>query len=381
MKNILLLTKTNIKRNKLAVLLAVAGAFILCFILWSLGNLIADQTDAKISIGVIDYDQSTLSGDFKNYLAEDLNYDLLENKTYEELSSVLIDRDISVIIEIPEDFYQQYASGNKKNVIVTSLDDYENAAFIQVYINNYLSSIKILSNGAEGDRKIFDQLLSDYDNDSIRITQSEAVKIDKKVVADKAGFINAVGFYLMIIFAISVLLAFMVVEDRLSGVFNRIQVTPVKPIQYIVGTGIFGLLICFIQIGLFCVYIAYAHIETGVPMYLILLLMGLFSLFTVSFTIAIAVVLKSKNSASSSIIGFSTIGCILGGAYFPIDMAPKTLQNLAKILPQYWFMNAFRNLQVDITANILPNIMILLLFSILFLLIGAVLFAQNYKNN
>ena len=71
------------------------------------------------------------------------------------------------------------------------------------------------------------------------------------------------GFYLMIIFAISVLLAFMVVEDRLSGVFNRIQVTPVKPIQYIVGTGIFGLLICFIQIGLFCVYIAYAHIEDG----------------------------------------------------------------------------------------------------------------------
>ena len=115
-------------------------------------------------------------------MAEDLNYDLLENKTYEELSSVLIDRDISFIIEIPEDFYQQYASGNKKNVIVTSLDDYENAAFIQVYINNYLSSIKILSNGAEGDRKIFDQLLSDYDNDSIRITQSEAVKIDKKVV-------------------------------------------------------------------------------------------------------------------------------------------------------------------------------------------------------
>jgi hypothetical protein len=44
-------------------------------------------------------------------------------------------------------------------------------------------------------------------------------------------------------------------------------------------------------------------------------------------------------------------------------------------------MDALRNVQADVTANIYPNITILALFSILSLLVGAVLFAQNYKNN
>jgi ABC-2 type transport system permease protein len=273
-----------------------------------------------------------------------------------------------------------FASGNTANVTVTSMDDYENAAFVQVYINNYLSSINILSKGAAGDAKAFDKLLADYAKTQISITHTSAKTIDKETFANETGFINSIGFYLMFIFSISILLSFMVLDDRLSGVYNRIQVTPVKPVQYIIGTGIFGLFLCFVQIGIYCGYIEVMNIETGVPMGVIVLLMLLFSIFTVCFSLAVAVVLKSKNAMSSMVIGFSTVGCILGGSYFPIDLAPKSLQNLARVLPQYWFMDAFRSLQSDITANIYPNLTILSLFSILSLLIGAVLFSQNYKN-
>ncbi len=381
MKNILLLTRTNIKRNKLAILLSVVGAAMLCLILYSLGGMITSMSMADISIGVIDYDQSILSEDFKAYMKEDLQYSLIENYTYDELSEELIDKNISVIIEIPENLYEQFAAGNKESIIITSMNDYENAAFIEVYINNYLNSIHILSKGAAGNQSVFDQLLIENDKLNIEITQTAAIIIDKEELANKTGFINSVGFYLMFIFTISVLLAFMVLDDRNTGVFNRIQATPVKPFQYIVGTGIFGLFLCFVQIAIYCGYIYVMDIETGIPMYLLLLIMALFSVFTVSFSLAIAVVMHSKNAMTSIIIGFSTVGCILGGAYFPIDLAPKALQNIAKVLPQYWFMDAFRNLQADVTANIYPNITILALFSILSLLIGAVMFSQNYKTN
>jgi ABC-2 type transport system permease protein len=109
--------------------------------------------------------------------------------------------------------------------------------------------------------------------------------------------------------------------------------------------------------------------------------MSLFSLFTVCFSLTIALAVKSRNAVTSIVIGFSTIGCILGGAYFPITMAPKSLQNLARILPQFWFMDTLRKLQADLAANILPNITILILFTILTFLIGAVLFSQHSKNN
>jgi ABC-2 type transport system permease protein len=381
MKNIWLLTKTNIKRNVFAVILSVIGAAMLCLILYSMGDMVADLTVAKVSIGLIDNDQSKLSKDFKGYLTEQLDYELLENYTYDKLSSELIEKNISVIIEIPEDFYEQYVSGNKKEITITSLEDYENAAFLQVYINNYLSNISILSKSASGNQGTFDKLLTDYNKEEIMITQSAAQTIDTEALTGQAGFINSVGFYLMFIFSISVVLSFMVLDDRLSGVFSRIQATPVKPIQYVIGTGIFGIFICFIQIALYSAYIYFMDVQIGFSIWILVLMMSLFSLFTVSFSLAVSLALKSKNAITSIIIGFSTVGCILGGAYFPLDMSPKTLQNLARVLPQFWFMDAFRRLQADITANIYPNILILVLFIVLSLLIGAVLFSQNYKNS
>lgn len=381
MRNMMLFIKTNIKRNALAVFLSVISAALLCVIHYSIGGMIANGELADVAVGVIDYDNSALSRDFLEYMSEDLQYNLLENYTYDELSAELIDKDISVIIEIPEGFHEKYASGVTENIIVTSTDDFENAAFIKSYINNYLGSIRILSKAAEGNSESFDQLLSENRKNKVVVSQTAAVEIDRWESANRYGFINSVGFYLMFIQVISVIFTFMVLDDRIGGIYNRIQISPVKPVQYIVGTGIFGLFLCLLQIALYCGYIIVMDINTGVPMYLQIIIMGLFSVFSVCFSLAIAVVVNSKNALTSIIVGFPTIGCILGGAYFPIDVAPKTLQNLAKVLPHYWYMDAFRRLQSDITADVLPNIAILALFSILFLLISAVMFAQNYKTN
>ncbi|HWT76856.1 MAG TPA: ABC transporter permease [Mobilitalea sp.] len=380
MKNIIRLTITNMKSNRLAVILSVAGAVILCMMLTMLGNMIAGRKTANISVGFLDYDRSVLSEDFKNYLAEDLHYHVIENLTFDQLSAELIDKKLSVIIEVPKDFYQEYASGKEKNVMITTMDDYENAAYVKVYINSYLSSISVLSKGASGNTKTFDQLLTDYSRKDIPVTQT-AVTLDMKSYADQEGFINSIGFFLMFIYAVSVIVSFMVLDDRLLGVYTRIQAAPVKPVQYIVGTGIFGLILCLIQVGLYCAYILVMDIHTGVPVHVLSLMMSLFSLFTISFTLAVAVMISSKNAMVSIIFGFAICGCILGGAYFSLELAPKTMQNIARILPQFWFMDAFRRLQTDVSADIYPNIVILVLFSLLFLLIGAVSFAQNYKTN
>lgn len=381
MRDVWLLMKMNIRRNLLAVVLVVAGAAITCLFLYSIGNMVADQTVTNASIGIIDSDKSTLSKDFKKYLTEKLYYNIVEDLTYDELSMELIDKNISVIMEIPEGFYQEFSTGKSKKLIVTSLEDFENAAFLEAYMNNYLNSISILAAGANHNPEVFDDLLAEYALKEGTITQEAALVINRAELAGKEGFINSAGFYLMFIFAIGVLLSFMIIDDRLTGTLSRIQITPVKPFQYIIGSGIFGLLLCLIQISLYCGYISLMEVQTGVPMGVIYLMMGLFSVFTICFSISISLALKTKGSITSVIIGFSNVGCIVGGAYFPLDFAPKSLQQLARIFPQYWFMDAFRSFQKDVNANIYPNIIILALFALLSLLAGAVLFSQNYKNS
>lgn len=380
MKNILLLAKTNIKRNYLGVLIAIVGVSVLCFIMYLMGAMVVEGDTSNIKLGMIDSDQSNLSEDFKKYLKEELHYDLIEDCNFNQLSMKLIDKDISAIIEIPEDFQQQISIGNKREVVMTTLDDYENVVFLQTYINSYMNSIMVLSKTAAGDTNQFNALLSIYQEDSIHLTSEAAQIVDSKLTSDRDGFILSAGFFLMFIFWISIIISFMVLNDRLSGVFQRIQITPVKPVHYILGSGIFGMFICMLQVVIFCAYIDIMDIQTGVPIKVSFLLMTLFSAFTVCLAIAIALALQSRSAVTSIIIGFSTIGCCLGGAYFPVDLAPKSLQNLARVLPQFWFMDALRRLQEDSMANISTNIIILSLFVILIILIGAVLFTQNIKS-
>lgn len=380
MKNVLLITMTNIKRNKFSLFLSLLGGVILCFLLAAMGNLAADIRLSKIHIGLIDQDQSKLSADFKAYLTQELDYELISDLTYEELSVQLIEKKISVIIEIPEGFYEMAAIGILKDLTVTSLDDYENAAFLQANLNSYMQSIRMLSAGADGEKDLFDRLLADYERKGIPISQTAAQFLDTKLLKDKEGFINSIGFYLMLVFGLSVIISFQVVEDFLSGVFHRVKTSPVKPVQYILGSGFFGMIICGLEIVVYCGYIRLADIQIGFPLGLLVAMMLLYSMFTVCFAIVIALWVKSKAAVGAASTGFSTLGCILGGAYFPLDLAPQSLQNLARILPQYWFMETFKALQVDRSANVWPNFIILALFTLLTFLSGAVMFAQANKS-
>ncbi|MBH1940989.1 ABC transporter permease [Mobilitalea sibirica] len=381
MKNIWLLTKTNVKRNITAVLISIVSGLLLCFMLYAMGYLVADITLSKIRVGVIDQDQSTLSEDFKHYLTKDLDYELIENNSYEQLSTQLIDKDISVIIEIPKDFYKGISEGQKKEILMTSLDDFENVAFLEAYLNSFLGNIWMLADSAGGDVEVFNKMLSDYRLETIEINKAAAYTIDINTMKDRGGFENSIGFYMMFIFGLGVFISFIVLDDRISGVFNRIKITPVKPVHYIIGSGLFGVFICLIEVVIYCGYILLKDIHIGFPVSLLFLMMSLYSLFTVCFCLVIALSLKSKNAAISVIIGFSTVANILGGAYFTLDLAPVSLQNLARILPQFWFMDTFRILLADPVANIYPNIIILSLFTILAFLLGAVLFSQNNRSS
>ncbi len=381
MKNILILTMVNTKRYYYAVILSVFAAAMLSVLLFLMGNTVTDTELSKLEVGVLDYDSSSLSQDFKRYMTEELNYDLLEDVTYDDLTTELLDKDISVIIEIPKLFMEYMLEGKAPEIIITSLEDYENAAYVEAYINSYINSIQVLVAGAGGNMQSFEQLLVDYHKEEIALTHTAAAEVDKEELFGEGGFILATGFFLMFIFTISVVLGFMVVDDQSKGVFNRIQVTPVKPVQYIVGSGVFGMVLSFITVGLFVLFIYYSDIKTGIPLGTIFFMLILFSLFTVGFSLLIALATKSKNAVTAIVIGFSTIGNVLGGAYFTLDMAPDSMQKMAKVLPQYWFMDAFRRIQADPLSSIYPNVIIISLFTVLSFLIGAVLFSQQYKNN
>ncbi|MDD4112764.1 MAG: ABC transporter permease [Herbinix sp.] len=379
MKNIILLVKSNIKRNRMGILLSVFSGVVLSLLIYLMGQFVGSVALSKIEIGVMDYDKSILSTDFKSYLSEELDYKLVEHESYDYLSELLIDKSISSIIEIPDGFYDMFASGQDGNITITSTDDFENAAFLEAYMNSYLAGVKLLSINAKGDQRAFDRLITEYKEVEIPISKSKAFDMDLEQFRQREGFRNTIGFFLQIMFALGVVLSFMILDDRATGVYNRITVTPVKPVHYIAGNSIFGFILLMIEVVIYCGYIAIKDVDIGFPVYKLFILMLLLSLFITCFLVSASILIKSKSGITVVIMGYSTIGSILGGAYFPIDMSPEVLQNIARILPQFWFMDAVTKLMNNPMTDISSNIIIIVLFTVLAFLVGAVSFSQNNK--
>ena len=375
MREILIFIRTSILRSKVSVIFAVLCAVVLCLIMNLMSNVSSDGVLGRLKIGVIDYDATALSADFRSYLSDKLDIELTENLSYDELSTKLINKEISVIIEVPQGFEESAASGRPKNLTETALDDYENSAFITAYMNSYMNSIQILSDGAGGDRQLFGKLLAAYQEAGILITRT-ALPADS-AAGQESGFIQGMGFFLLFGFTYGLFIAFMVFDDKATGVFQRIQATPVKSIQYILGTTLFGILNGLITIGIFFVYSEISGFSIGIPLGTAILFMFLMILMQIGFSMMAALFLKSKTAVMTVIIGYGTIACILGGAYFPISMAPDILQKIARATPHFWFMDALRRLQENSTASIVPNIIILVLFIVLMYLVSAFKFTHK----
>jgi len=378
MKNIILFFRSNIKRNMISLVIAIAFSICICCLFALFGNTFGEAETSNIVVGYLDEDNSSISIDFKRYLKEELNIDTIENETYDNLTNQLIDRSISAIIEIPEGYEKNgIAQGKLTSVTTTTLNDYENVAFIKSYINIYFRSVDIIVKAADGDESLFHKIFPEFQTQGKNIEQISAYVADKGKDAAEIGLRQAAGFFTMMMMIMSFCLALVVFEDRQSGVFNRIQISPVKSAQYIIGTSIFAVFTSLIIVTVFCTFLFVNKYPIGVPIRYLLLVMSLFALIMVGLALIVALFCKSKSAIMTLIITLGVIGPILGGAYFPIDTAPETLQRLSKITPHYWMMQGIKDIMLNPDMDVSKNIIILSLFAILSFLVAAVKYVQK----
>ena len=103
----------------------------------------------------------------------------------------------------------------------------------------------------------------------------------------------------------------------------------------------------------------------------------LFVLFSVGLSVLLALILKSQADLMTFAIGYTTLGSMLGGAWFPITDGLGMVTSVAKLFPQYWFMDMIRNMPSDPNYNCIPNMCILAMSAVLVYLVSAVIFTRK----
>ncbi len=365
MKNIFLVFCNMYKKNKMILL----SALVISILAMGLCEISKDESAIKIvsvsmlnsSVGIVDEDNSFLSEQIGDYLQDDLNISVMYGD-YDDLNKQLINYKISTIITIPKGFYDSLYGDDPLLLNLETLNDFENAIFIENDVNTYLSMVKSLIDASNEKGEV----------EKILLKPTKKIVFESNLLVEQKNFtaITLVNMLLLTLLGvISLYIPQNIYHDKSNKIYQRIQITNISPLSYVLGIALFGYLTVLITVVPLIIYLYLNSVAISIPLWLFSVLYLLYGSFTVGFGILIGIICKSKNVIGVVISSFYTIASMLGGAWFPVNDSADILAKIARFIPVYWTINVANTPNAYYT-----NIGIMILFNVFVYLCAITLF-------
>jgi ABC-2 type transport system permease protein len=329
----------------------------------------------NIKTAVYDLEKSDVSRDFVYSL---INSDYFELTGYInrdlEIKKILDEKKAQCIIIIPQNFSDEFYSGNNSafQVLVDGVDG-NTAAIIQNYMNaaaqsfsNKINSRELLKRGLNGYQPV---------KLETRFWFNPELKSSRFLVP------GLIAMILVITAVISVALS--LVREKERGTMEQINVSPIKSLELI-----FGKTFPYLLTALFnaATILILGNILFGVEVkgsYLLLLFTTLcFLLSSTSIGILISAVADSQQIAFTMATFISLLpSFILSGFIFPIESMPVVIQWLTNITPVKYFIVILRAIilkGVGLEA-IWNQILYLLIYTAVILVLANLIFIHKEK--
>ncbi len=239
---------------------------------------------------------------------------------------------------------------------IDMLVDYEEKAY---YLNNESSTAEILRILGAGELDRFEE---------------------KQVIGEPIRYVDwlvpgVIGMNML--FSCMFGVGFVIVRYRKNGVLKRMKATPVTPFVFISAQMVSRFIIVLITsifvfagTNLFLKFVVNGS-------YLLLIIITMLAIFCmISFGLIFAARLKSEELASGlmNLLTFPMI--IFSGVFFSLEGTPEIMQSASKFFPLTHFIEAARAIMIDGAGlvQILPNIIVLVIMTVLFLVVASILF-------
>jgi ABC-2 type transport system permease protein len=235
-------------------------------------------------------------------------------------------------------------AGEELPLNLTFMQDYENQAFLSGYLTSYTDAMRVLAGEAGGSASRFKEFIEGTNANAApvdTITQSSDIS-DREIELDVRDTI--LSFFLLFSFIIGVGFARLLAEDRKNHTYARVKITGVRSVSYVSGLCLAGLASSLLM--LLPVLIFWQVGGSGALLHVpeIAGLGILYMLFVIGFALVIGMFFNSSNAMVAALVAAATIINMLGGAFFPANMMPHFMQQIAHFMPPYWFMEAISSL-------------------------------------
>jgi ABC-2 type transport system permease protein len=155
------------------------------------------------------------------------------------------------------------------------------------------------------------------------------------------------GYLVMFVFFAAAMASTDIIRERRNRTLERMLATSVRKESILGGIYLGGVFRGLLQIIIFWgVGILAFKVDLGYAPWAVFLLSFLMVLMSAAFSVMLATVVKTERSVSALAVLVSLILAPLGGCWWPLFIAPKWMQFLAKLTPHGWANDGFNKLMM-----------------------------------
>lgn len=356
---------------------------------------VTDFVDTKPEITVVSQDSSDLATkpftkNFLNYLSKNTKIiDLKESET----TDALFYQEISMILYLPEDLELKILSGQKIILDYRTSGNYT-AELSKNLIKRYFelqrteileskNSSKEQSNiPSEDSEKIISRLNQRLDQSpTVRLASKNATNLSKI-----AAFFNFASYTIMAI--ILYVTCFINASFNKSPVKKRTMVSSLHLKKYNLSLLLANSIFAFSVFALLTILSFFVLGDIVLTPFFIFEILNILLYTLAALTLAelVSTFNLSRDAVSGVVNLLSLAPAFLSGAFVPTYFLPSFVLTIAHIFPTYWFIDTNNKITTLTEFNfnsfltILPNLLVLVLFSVIFIVANLVLSKKKRVN-
>ncbi len=367
MDNILILVK-----NTLKITFRKKGNILIYLILPVLGILLSMMIysgvgSSSIGIGLVDNDASRLSKDFAAAISQSGSYKL-ESVNEVDISARLAEQKYEAVIVIPKGYEEGIYNNAVLSIELTSLKGKETTAWLESFINLHTQNLAGISIASDGSREAFEEMYKLFVQESPNVGE---VRLED-VMTGKSVTLSSVGFLIMFVMLGASFTSQLMLNEKKDRTYYRICSSPVNPKEYIAGNMLSSLAIVAAQVILILLLMKFVfRIETFVPMPVMFLILILFGMVAIGIGLVVTAYSSTSYMAGTLSTLVMTPTCMLGGCFWSVSYMPDMMQKIARLMPQWWAIDAVQNIQNGkLVGDIAMNFAILAAFAAALMLIA-----------
>ena len=317
-----------------------------------------------------------------DYMKKNSNIVKVENNE-EKINDALFYREVSYVIYIPKDYRKNVLLGKNPKLDIKKTDEYD-AHLSEMMLKRYIKLQNIYNKEAGSEDELI-TLINDNINDDVNVKITS--KVDTSKTYNIAYYFNFASYSILAI--IIYIICLVLCSFKEESISKRINISSINYKSHnnkiLLASIVFSSIvwILFVIIGVTIV----GDIMFSIRGLISIINSFIFTFCALTLSILISSITNNKNAISGIVNVIALGSAFLCGAFVPAEYLPSSVLNFAHILPAYYYINSndlLKNIDVINISSMQPiiiNMIIIIMFSILFIILNNIVTRKKRKSN